>query len=101
MQPLGQPITSEHLERERRDGFIRIRRSHRRELNLEQAAVEELKAGGLATAKNMVAYLVFAGPHKPTRRQTSAQPARRELEHATAQAKAAAQAATDSSRGSG
>ena len=92
----GQPITSEHLERERRDASSEFEEATA-QLTVEQAAVEELNAS-LTTAKNIVDDL-DRRHRKADKAADTAQAARRELEHAAAQAKAAAQAATDVSRG--
>ncbi len=92
----GQPITAEHLERERSEAASELEEATA-QIDMEQAAVEEL-VGSLAAAKGEIDEL-NAQHRKADKAADAAKTARRELDRAAAQVKAAAQVATETSRG--
>ena len=92
----GQPITAEHLERERGEAASEFQEATA-QLRVEQAAVEGL-SGSLAAAKNTVDDL-DAQHRQADKAADNAKTARRELDHAAAQVQATGQVATESSRG--
>jgi exonuclease SbcC len=92
----GQPITAEHLERERSEAVSEFEEATA-QIHAEQAAVEDLDSN-LAAAKKMVDEL-GAQHRKVDKGADTAKTARRELDHAATEVKTAAQVATESSRG--
>lgn len=92
----GQPITAEHLERERSEAASEFQEATA-QLRVEQAAVEGL-SGNLAAAKNTVDDL-DAQHRKAEKAADAAKTADCELDHAAGQVKATSQVATESSRG--
>ena len=92
----GQPITPEHLERERSEAASEFEEATT-QVDIEQAAVEEL-GGTIAAAEGEINSL-DAQHRKADKAVAAAKTAQDELDRATAQVKAAAQVATESSRG--
>jgi DNA repair exonuclease SbcCD ATPase subunit len=92
----GQPITAGHLERERSEAASEFEEATA-QIKVEQAAVDEL--GGSIAAAKKVAGDLDAQLHRADKAADAAKTVRRELDHAAAQVKAAAQVATESARG--
>jgi DNA repair exonuclease SbcCD ATPase subunit len=92
----GQPITARHLERERSEAASEFEEATA-QIEVEQATVGEL--GGSIAAAKKAADDLDAQLRRADKATDAAKTARRELDHAAAHVKAAAQVATESARG--
>lgn len=92
----GQPITPEHLERERGEATSELEQATA-QLKEEQSALKGLD--GILAAAKKAADDLDSQHHKADKAADAAKAARHELDHATAEVKAAAQEATESGRG--